>query len=66
MKKPLMMSVCNRAFCVFVAFASPASAQTVSQLIPHQVKLESVDYLGKQAVKITEDGHVANGEHTRS
>jgi hypothetical protein len=31
-------------------------------LIPHQVKLESVDYLGKRAIKITEDGQVANGE----
>jgi hypothetical protein len=45
-----------------VASASPASAQTVGQLIPHNVKLESVDYLGKRAVKITEDGEVANGE----
>src|SRR5882672_4681831 len=62
MNKPSMMSACNRAFWVFVAFASPASAQTVSQLIPHQVKLESVDYLGKRAVKITEDGQLANGE----
>src|SRR5438552_15569484 len=62
MKKPLMMSACNRAFWVFLAFASPASGQTVSQLIPHQVKLESVDYRGKRAVKITEDGQVANGE----
>src|SRR5438552_7687477 len=62
MKKPLMMSACNRAFWVFLAFASPASGQTVSQLIPHKVKLESVDYLGKRAVKITEDGQVANGE----
>jgi len=42
--------------------ASAASAQTVNQLIPHQVKLESVDYLGKRAVKITENGQVANGE----
>ena len=62
MKKPLMMSTCNQAFCVFVAFASPASAQTVEQLIPHKVKVASVDYLGKRAVKITEDGQVANGE----
>jgi len=53
-----MMSACNRAFWVFVTFASPASAQTISQLIPHQVKLESVDYLGKRAIKITEDGQV--------
>jgi hypothetical protein len=26
------------------------------------VKLESVDYLGKQAIKITEQGQIANGE----
>src|SRR5437667_6433386 len=62
MKKPLMMSARNRAFWVFLAFASPASGQTVSQLIPHSVKLESVDYLGKRAVKMTEDGQIANGE----
>src|SRR5712691_11384938 len=62
MNKPSMMSACNRAFWVLVAFASAASAQTVDQLTPHKVKLESVDYLGKRAVKITEDGQVANGE----
>ena len=62
MNKPSMMSACNRAFWVFVAFASPAFAQTVDQLVPHRVKLESVDYLGKKAIKITEDGDVANGE----
>src|SRR3989442_11365344 len=43
------------AAAVALAFASAAAAQTVSLLIPHQVKLESVDYLGKRAVKITED-----------
>jgi len=62
MIRPSMLSACNRAVWVLVAFASAASAQTVGQLIPHQVKLESVDYLGKRAVKITEDGQVANGE----
>jgi len=62
MKKQLMMSACNLVFWVLVDFASLASAQTVGQLIPHKVKLESVDYLGKRAVKITEDGQVANGE----
>src|SRR5260370_29432423 len=61
MKKPLMMSACNLVW-VLVGFASLASAQTVGQLIPHKVKLESVDYVGKRAVKITEDGQVANGE----
>jgi len=62
MKKSLMMSACNPVFWVLVASASLASAQSVGQLIPHKVKLESVDYLGKHAVKITEDGEVANGE----
>jgi hypothetical protein len=62
MKKSLMMSVRNPAFWVQLAVASLASAQTVDQLIPHQVKLESAEYLGKRAVKITEDGRVADGE----
>src|SRR5262249_21740791 len=62
MNTPLMLSACNLVFWVFVAFASPAAAQTAGQLIPHRVKLESVDYLGKRAIKITEDGSVGNGE----
>ncbi len=49
-------------FWALIAFAPQASAQTVGQLIPHKVKLESVDYQGKRAVKITEEGEVANGE----
>jgi hypothetical protein len=61
-KKALMMSVRNPAFWVQLAIASLASGQTVDQLIPHKVKLESVDYLAKRAVKISEDGQVANGE----
>ena len=47
---------------ILVASAGPAAAQTVDQLIPHNVKLESVDYQQKRAVKITEDGQIANGE----
>jgi len=62
MKQSLMRSVCNPAFWVQLAVASLASAQTVDQLIPHKVKLESAEYLGKRAVKITEDGQVADGE----
>jgi hypothetical protein len=61
MKRASIISACLPIFW-FVMFASPASAQTVGQLTPHKVKLESVDYLGKRAVKITEDGQVANGE----
>jgi len=62
MKKSLMMSVCNPAFWVQLAVAWLASGQTVDQLIPHKVKLESAEYLGKRALKITEDGQVADGE----
>ena len=62
MKHTLMMSACNPLIWALVAYAPLASAQTVGQLIPHKVKLESVDYRGKRAVKITEDGEVANGE----
>jgi hypothetical protein len=62
MRKALMRSACSPVFWALVAFASPVSAQTVGQLIPHNVKLESVDYLGKRALKITEDGQVDNGE----
>ena len=51
------------AICwALVLFAVPASAQTVGQLVAHNVKVESVQYLGKQAIKITELGQVANGE----
>jgi hypothetical protein len=45
-----------------LAMASLMSAQTLDQLTPHQVKLESVDYSGKRAIKIVEDGQVPNGE----
>jgi hypothetical protein len=40
----------------------PTAAQTAEPLIPHQVKIEPVEYRGKKAVKVTEDGSVANGE----
>ena len=62
MKNALMMSARNPLFWTLIAYAPLASAQTVGQLIPHNVKLESVDYRGKRAVKITEDREVANGE----
>src|SRR4026209_32429 len=62
MKHAFMMSACNPLVWALVAYAPLASAQTVGQLIPHKVKLESVDYRGKRAVKMTEDGEVGNGE----
>ena len=49
-------------FCVLLATAAPAAAQTVDQLTANNVKVESVEYRGKRAVKITEVGQVANGE----
>src|ERR1044072_6753550 len=45
-----------------LAIASLASAQTINQLTPHNVKAESVDYKGKHAIKLLETGDVANGE----
>ena len=39
-----------------------ADAQTVDQLTPNRVKLESVEYKGKRAIKVTEEGQVGNGE----
>ena len=47
---------------VWLTLAGVASAQTVEQLTPHNVKVESVEYQGKRAVKITETGAVPNGE----
>jgi len=61
MKMPLT-SACTAALWILVWSAAPAFAQTVDQLTPHNVKLQSVDYLGKRAIKITEDGQIANGE----
>ena len=45
-----------------MAIPSIVSAQTVEQLAPHRVKLEPVEYKGKRAIKVSEDGQVANGE----
>jgi len=42
--------------------AQLASAQDVSQLTPHRVRVESVEYKGKHAVKVTEDGQVPNAQ----
>jgi hypothetical protein len=42
--------------------ASRLSAQTVDQLKPHRVKVEQVEYKGKLAIKIVEDGSVPDGE----
>lgn len=49
-------------FCVLVALPSLVMAQTLDQLIPHRVRLESVEYQGARAVKISEDGDVPNAE----
>ena len=57
-----LTSVCAAVLLIVVTSAPRASAQTVDRLVPHNVKLQSVDYQGKRAVKITEDGQIANGE----
>jgi hypothetical protein len=50
------------AVCLLCMVPIATLAQTVDQLIPHRVKLESVDYLGKRAIKMVEDQSVPNGE----
>jgi len=40
----------------------PLVAQTVDQLTAHRVRLESVEYRGKRAVKVSEDGVVPNAQ----
>ena len=62
MKWTWMRSVCRLAVLGLIASPSLVSAQAVDQLVAYKVKLEAVNYLGKRAVKITEDGQVANGE----
>jgi hypothetical protein len=37
-------------------------AQTPDQLIPHKTKIEAVEYRGKKAVRVVEDGEVPNAE----
>src|SRR5579864_1028985 len=44
------------------ALAFLASAQTVAQLTPHNVKVESVEYKGKRAIRLVETGDIPNGE----
>ena len=52
------------AFISLLSLGLPSMlrAQTIDQLVPHRVKLESVTYLGKPAVRVIEDGEVPNGE----
>jgi hypothetical protein len=50
------------ALSLELATAPPALGQTVGQLTPHRVKVESVTYRGKRAVKVTEDGQVENSQ----
>jgi hypothetical protein len=45
-----------------LVIASWMPAQTLDQLTAHNVKLQAVDYQGKHAVKIVEDGQVGTGE----
>lgn len=60
--KSLKISARSSSLWILLVLISPLSAQTMDRLVPHNVKLESVDYLGKRAIKITEDGQVSNRE----
>jgi hypothetical protein len=54
--------VLSATLLVLAAAAHSAAAQTVEQLAPHRVRVEPVEYKGKRAVKVTEEGQVGNGE----
>jgi len=47
---------------VACALPNSSAAQTPDRLTPHHVTVTAVDYRGKHAVRIVEDGTVANGE----
>ena len=61
---PVAQNGFSLAAIAAIVLSAPAAgaAQSVDQLTPHQVKVEAATYRGKTAVKITEDGAVANGE----
>jgi hypothetical protein len=44
------------------ATAHVSAAQEVAQLSPHRVKVQSVEYRGRPAVKVIEDGEVPDAE----
>ena len=54
-------SIVVGAVCV-ASFFTSLSAQTLTQLEPHRVKVDTVDYQGKHAIKVVEDGTPPNGE----
>jgi len=58
----MMISISKPALCIQLAVATLVSAQTPDELTAHRVKLESVVYMSKRAVKIVEDGQVPDGE----
>ncbi len=59
---PLAVTLFVAVSCLQLLAPSRVAAQTVEQLTPHKVKVEPVDYQGKRAIKVVEDGSVANGE----
>ncbi len=54
-------SIVVGALCV-VSYFTSLSAQTPTQLEQHRVKVDIVDYQGKHAIKVVEDGTPPNGE----
>ena len=54
--------MCLRTLTLAITSVSLLFSQTVDQLTPHRVKVSSVEYRGKRAVQIIEDGPVPDGE----
>src|SRR5215510_1841096 len=56
------VAVVAAVLCLHALAAAAQTPMNVDQFVPHRVKLASVDYKGKRAVKVVEDGEVGNGE----
>ena len=57
-----MMNTSISKVTIALAIGSAACAQTVDQLTPHKVKVQQVEFKGKRAIKVVEDGDTPNGE----
>jgi hypothetical protein len=51
-----------RALFLLAAMTQRLAAQSIGELVLHQVKADTVEYLGKRALRITEKGNVPNAE----
>jgi hypothetical protein len=56
------VAVVAAVLCLHALAAAAQTPLNVDQFVPHRTRLASVDYKGKRAIKVIEDGEVGNGE----